>query len=91
MKKIILPALAAVSALGLAACDGGEATTAETETVAAEAEVGTDPAMTQPVVEGGTSDSISISEDGVTADINEGGTSVTADVDSDPTMTVETD
>lgn len=89
MKKIILPALVAVSALGLAACDSTADAPAETEVMTEE--VGTDPAMTEPVVDADDGDSITISEDGVNADINDGGTSVSADIDGNPSMTVETD
>ncbi|WP_066559500.1 hypothetical protein [Croceicoccus bisphenolivorans] len=98
MKKIILPALATVAALGLAACDGGEpaGTAEDTAAVdtAASAETGADTAMTEPVAGGAaadTSDTVTISEDGVTADINGSDTSVSADIDGDPSMTVKTD
>lgn len=90
MKKIILPALVAVSALGLAACDSAADAPAATETEVVTEEVGTDPAMTEPVMEADDGDSVTISEDGVNADINDGDTSVTADIDGDPSMTVET-
>ena len=91
MKKIILPALVAVSALGLAACDSTAEAPAGTETEVVTEEVGTDPEMTEPVVTADDGDSVTISEDGVTADINDGGTSVSADIDGNPSMTVETD
>ncbi|WP_144096725.1 hypothetical protein [Croceicoccus sediminis] len=90
MKKIILPALVAVSALGLAACDSTADAPAATETEVVTEEVGTDPAMTEPVMEADGGDSVTISEDGVNADINDGDTSVTADIDGNPSMTVET-
>ncbi|AKM08919.1 hypothetical protein [Croceicoccus naphthovorans] len=90
MKKIILPALAAVSALGLAAC-GSETTPAAEDAAMADdtAAVDTtaDTAMTAPVEEG-DGDSLTVSEDGLDAQINDGDTSVTADIDEDPSMTV---
>ena len=90
MKFFAIPALGA--ALALAACsetntyDAEEGETAETATeapVVSETTVVTEGDPAEP------GDSITVSEDGVTADIGDGDTRVQADVDGDPSLTVE--
>lgn len=102
MKKIILPALATVAALGLAACDSGEPvptpieSAATDDNAAMEAGAGTDTTTVVTTPAPGatattdTSDTVTVSEDGVTADINGSDTSVKANVDGDPSITVKT-
>jgi hypothetical protein len=94
MKQIAM-ILAAPIALSLAACS--ETTTVEGDEVAADpamADTGMAPAdattTTEPMpTENG--DSVTISEDGVTANVGDSDTRVRADVDGDPSLTVETD
>ena len=91
MKKIFLPALAAVAALGLAACDSADTAATDDAAVAADADTAaTDDgtAVATDVEAGGDGDSVTISEDGVTADINDGDTSVSANIGEDPSVTV---
>lgn len=100
MKKIILPALAGIAALSLGACSASDDTPEAATTdaaVAAEADTSaaattattTDAAAgTTATVDTTTPDSVTISEDGVNANINDGGTSVNANVDGDPSVTV---
>lgn len=97
MKQIAM-ILAAPIALSLAACS--ETTTVEGDEVVAEPamdDTGMAPAdgaasvdSAAPVT-GDTGDSVTISEDGVTADVGDSDTRVRADVDGDPSLTVETD
>lgn len=89
MKKSVLSAFAAVAAIGLAACDNTEAP--EVVTAGGETETASEPVGTEPVATGEQGDSISISEDGVTADINDGDTSLSADIGDDPGVTVTND
>ena len=96
MKKIILPALVAVSALGLAACDGAETPAADDAAVAADA--GADAEAAAADAEGTVAadvdadgNTVTISEDGVTADINDGDTSVSANIGDKPSATITTD
>ena len=103
MKTIILPALAGMAALSLGACSASDDTPEAAVTdaaMAADAEAdgsaattmtttNTDAAAgTTATMDTTTPDSVTISEDGVNANINDGGTSVTADVDGDPSVTV---
>lgn len=105
MKKLILPALATFAALGLAACDSSAPEATATDDAAA-AEAASAAANGEPAMSGeaaatatvpagatavsGTGDSVTVSEDGVNAQINDGDTSVSADVDGDPAVTVKT-
>lgn len=87
-----LPALLAGAALlALAACGGSADDPAET-TVVETTETVPAPTVTETtIVEDGPDsgdDSVTISEDGVTADVDDGDTSVTADIDEDPSVTV---
>ena len=90
MKKLAL-ALSATALFALSACDTEATdTTDDTVTTAEETVVAEEPADTA-VVDGEETDgdSVSISEDGMTADINDGDTSVNADVSEDPSLDVE--
>ena len=88
MKKFTLALAAATATLALAAC--GDDTVTE-ETTIVEAGEPADAADTVIVEEEpATGDSISVSEDGVSADISDGGTSVSADLGDDPSISVET-
>lgn len=91
MKALALPALAA-GALALGACSEANAPTpAEDETVAPAPEETTiitqepvgDPDM--------TGDRMTVDENGLEADLGDENTRVRADVDGDPSLTVETD
>ena len=97
MKKIAFVLAAAPAALALAACS--ESATVESN------ETGTDPAMTEmgdpaaamPAEEtmaptdDASTDRVTIGEDGVAADVGDEDTRVRADVDGDPSLTVETE
>ena len=96
MKKILISALVATSALGLAACgeeatttddtvmtDGADTTSMDDGTMAADPVEGDAPS-----VDGDGADTVSVGEDGVSANINEGDTSVSVDEDG---ATVTTD
>ena len=100
MKKIALTAaLVLPIALGLAACNEAEAPTTDvaedtTATMPAEDAAAGD-AMVDGTVEGDaaatdTSDTVSVSEDGVNASINDGETAVDVNMDEDPSATVTT-
>lgn len=88
MKKILISAVIATSALGLAAC-GEEATTTDDTTVMQDDADGTSvddgtaavEPMVDPAVDGTTdgADTVSVGQDGVSADINEGDTAVSVD------------
>ena len=86
-----LTALAAALALG--ACVDNDAEDAGTETAATEtvAVPATSETTIVREVEGEDGDRVSIDEDGVRADIDDGDTRVRADIDRDPSLTVETD
>ena len=97
MKQIAI-ILAAPIALSLAACS--ESTTVEGDEAAADAAMGDSgmaPAETaapaDPAVRmaDDTGDRVTIDADGVTADVGDSETRVRADVDGDPSLTVETD
>ncbi|WP_340587283.1 hypothetical protein [Erythrobacter alti] len=93
MKKFIA-ALTATAALSLAACDGATDDTVDGEVMTAEeGTVAQDAPDTVIVDERDTMDGdrVSISEDGVSADINDGDTSIRADVSDDPSLEVEVD
>lgn len=87
LKKTFI-ALAAVSTLGLAACGDDTVEEGDTTIVEGADTTAVDPVESMPAEE--TGDSVSISEDGMSADINSGDTSISADVDGDPSLTVET-
>ena len=94
MKKYAAAALSAAALISLSAC---------AETAEDDAMMDDETAMedgTTVIEEGDTvmvdeadpatdGDSVSISEDGVTADINDGNTSVNADISEDPSLTIE--
>ena len=97
MKKTIFALAALPAVLALGAC--GEAATDEATTD----DMATDTTMEAPVdgtmagdtaTDGTMADddgmSMTASEDGVTADVNDGDTSVSADISDDPSATVET-
>ena len=89
MNKLTLAALSGTALLALAACEQSEPVDAEEEMVTDTAMEPADPGYAMPAEE--TGDSVTISEDGVNARINDGNTSITADVDDNPSMTVETE
>ena len=89
MNKLTLAALSGTALLALAACEQSEPVDAEEEIVTETAVDSLDPVDSMPAEE--TGDSVTIGEDGVDAQINDGDTSITADVDEDPSMTVETE
>ena len=93
MKILAVPAVLAAFALG--ACSEANAPEpTETETVVDETVVPA-PAETVVVEEDGVmntdGDSVTLGEDGVEANIGDEDTRVRADVDGDPSLTVETD
>ncbi len=85
MLKNSFAALSAVALLGLAAC--ADETVEEGDTTIIEDDTMTPEPMPAPEMDDG--DSVTISEDGVQADISDGNTSVNADLDGDPSMEVE--
>lgn len=95
MKILAVPAL--VAALALGACSEANAPEpTETETVVEEtvvpvpvAEETTVVTEEDAVTEDG--DSVTLSEDGIEADVGDADTRVEADVDGDPSLTVETE
>ena len=89
MNKLTLAALSGTALLALAACEQSEPVDAEEEIVTETAVDTLDPVDSMPAEE--TGDSVTIGEEGVDAQINDGDTSITADVDEDPSMTVETE
>ena len=89
MNKLTIAALSGTALLALAACEQSEPVDAEEEMMTDTAMEPVDPVGTMPAEE--TGDSVTIGEAGVDARINDGNTSVTADVDGDPSMTVETE
>lgn len=91
MKKIVLAAASATALFAVSACAEGD-TTEETTIVEDDGAAMADTPDTYVVEEtDANGDSISISEDGVTADITDGDTSVSADVDGDPSLEVQVD
>lgn len=101
MKKILTVALAGAASLALVACgdSADETTTVTEETMVTEpAPMPTETVTTAPMgqatedtdgdgdIDG--DDRVTINEDGMQADINDGDTSVTADIDEDPGVTV---
>lgn len=96
MKIVALPAL--VAALALGACSEANAPEpTETETVVEETVVPMPaPETTTVVTEGDATpaddgDSVTINEDGVDANVGDQDTRVRADIDRDPSLTVEND
>ena len=81
MKKIAF-IFAGVAAMALSACS--DADDAADDAAIVETETTTVVDDTEPAAD----DTVSVSEDGVEVDINDGDTSVEADVDEDPSMTV---
>lgn len=91
----ILAASALLAALALGACSEANAPEpTETETVVEETVVPA-PADTVIVEDDGApntdGDSVTIGEDGVEANVGDEDTRIRADVDGDPSLTVETD
>jgi major membrane immunogen (membrane-anchored lipoprotein) len=97
MKKFVA-ILAAPSLLALGACGEADAPTPE-ETMEPMDGTTADGTMTDPAMTDGTMDAemdgdsttVSASEDGMTADVQDGNTSVQADLDEDPSATVTTE
>ncbi len=91
--KQVIATLAATAALSLAACSDAAVDETDGEVMTAE-ENTTLPSASEPVVvdeNENDRDSVSISEDGVSADINDGSTSINADISDNPSLEVETD
>lgn len=90
MKKLILTAVLGTAALGLAACDNAADDVDEGDTTVITEEPA--PTVTETtVVEGETpsdGSTVSVGRDGVSADVDTGGTRITTDGDS---ATVTTD
>lgn len=92
MKKIAF-LFAGSAALALAACGGADDATDDTTVVETET-VAPAPAVTETAVVGadgtdaGGDDSVTIGEDGVDVHAGDGDTSVQADIDEDPSVTV---
>lgn len=91
MKKTMLAAISATAILGLSACAEPEETVVEGDTVV-EGEEAVDVDLPVVATEDADADGdrISISEDGVSADVTDGDTSIRADVDGDPSLEIET-
>lgn len=89
MNKLTLAALSGTALLALAACEQSEPVHAEDQMMSDTAMESMDPVDAMPAEE--TGDRVTIGEDGIDARINDGNTSVTADVDDNPSMTVETE
>lgn len=96
MKKIVLSAFSGAALLALSACGDAEEEVVTEDTALVEEDPATvdmnaDSSMmadtTTDTIEG--DDTVTIDESGVTADINDGDTSVQADIDEDPSMTVQ--
>ena len=96
MKKIVLSALSGAALLALSACGDAEEEVVTEDTALVEEDPATvdmnaDDSMmadtTTDTME--ADDTVSIDENGVEADINDGDTSVEADIDEDPSMTVQ--
>lgn len=99
MKQFAIPALAA---LALAACSETNNYEADDAAAVDATDTAAAPAMTDDAVNAdldapttadttADGDRVSVSEDGVDADIADGNTRIRADVDGDPSLTVETD
>lgn len=88
MQKTVLCLAALAATTGLAAC-GGETATDETVVVddGAPAEGDTVVIETPEVESDG--DSVTIGSDGISADINDGDTSISADIGEDPSASIE--
>ena len=96
MTKTFITALSAASLLALGACSQEPAT--DEATVTPNDNVAVDlpevPATDAPVemnTPAQNGDRVSISEDGVQATVNDGNTSINADVSDNPSLEVETD
>ncbi|RIV75642.1 hypothetical protein [Pelagerythrobacter aerophilus] len=91
MKILAIPALAAALALG--ACSEANAPEpTETETVVEETVVPVPETTTVVTEDDATADDgdrVTVSEDGIEADVGDADTRVRADVDRDPSLTVE--
>ncbi len=85
MNKVTLAALALPALAGLAACS--EANAPETDETVTQME---SPVAPAPAAED-DGDNVSISEDGLSVDINDGDTSVSAEMGEDPSASVSTD
>jgi hypothetical protein len=101
MRKILFAALGAAASLGLAACgdNADETTTMTEETTMTEPAPMPTETVTQSTGAQATTDTdgdgdvdgddrVTITEGGMQADINDGDTSVTADIDENPGVTV---
>lgn len=100
MKKFLIAACAGAASLGLVACEDTADETAMTddamvtETAPMETEAMTQDPVGEPTadLDGDgdidADDRVTITEDGMQAEINDGNTSVTADVDENPGVTV---
>lgn len=94
MKKTVLATISATALLALGACADDDVDTADDAVVTAEEPTVINEAPDTVVVDGETDsdgDRISISEDGVSADVRDGDTRVRADINGDPSLEVEVD
>jgi hypothetical protein len=90
MKNLALATVAGTALLALAACEQSAPTDADEEMAGDAGMYEADPSAAMPSEEtGDTRDSVRIGEDGVNATINDGNTSVSAEIGDDPSMTVE--
>lgn len=93
MKTLTIAALSTFAVLGLSACDSD--TVEEGDMTVVEGEDAYSAPVEDPAMDMGADaadgDSMSISEDGVDATINDGNTSVNADLDGDPSVDVQVD
>lgn len=104
MKKFLIAAFAGAASLGLAACEDtadenamtdDTAVTDTADTMPPPPPAVTDDPLAEPTedIDGDgdidADDRVTVDESGIQADINNGDTSVTADVDEDPSLTVE--
>ncbi len=85
--KIVLAGISTAALLALSAC--AEPAEESTDTAMADAPMADTAPAAPAMTEETDGDSISLSEDGVTAEINDGDTSVNAEISDDPSLTVE--
>jgi len=88
MKKTIICLVAIAGTTAIAAC-GNEAPA--DDTVVVEDDAAPAPVVIETPAAQADGDSVTIGTDGVTADINDGNTSVTADLDENPSATIKVD
>ncbi len=96
MKKITLAAFAGTALLSVAACSEANApeadeTAMDTDVpVAAPTATATATTTAAPDLDADPGNNVSVSEEGMSVDLNSGDTSISADVDESPSATVKT-